>query len=217
MVCIFFFLNFKVFVVFFMLHVFLIFRCETSLDEPDFDDLKPCSPTPPLPAKKQYYPHETILSQNTVRQDIQNANVPSSPPPPPLMSRTPSEYSVHQMVDNGNLRSHSRAMTMGRVGSPRTPEIPLVMARPNSVMLLHPTSYQHPTTSSAVSPSNSLFASPIMGIQSPLLNESPNVTIVEEGKIVQAYQEEEKPFEMSDFYKYSTKFRQKQMSTNGKT
>lgn len=129
------------------------------------------------------------------------------------MSRTPSEYSISQVMDNGNLRPHQRAMTMGRVGSPRTPEIPA--ERPNSVMLLHPTSYQQPTTSSAVSPSNSLFASPIMGIQSPLLNESPNVTIVEEGKIVQAYQEEEKPFEMSDFYKYSTKFRQKQMSTNG--
>lgn len=104
---------------------------------------------------------------------------------------------------------------MGRIGSPRTPEISVV-ERPSSVMMtLHPNTYHQQTT--AVSPSNSLFASPIMGIQSPLLNESPNVTIVEEGKIVQAYQEEEKPFEMSDFYKYSTKFRQKQMSTNGKT
>lgn len=188
------------------------FRCETSLDEPEFDEPKPCSPTPPLPAKKQYYQQDlSIFSQKSVRQDIQNANVPSSPPPPPLMSRMSNDYSVSQ-VDNGNIRPHPRAMTMGRLGSPRTPEVPVV-ERPSSVMMLHPNTYQQPTTS-AVSPSNSLFASPIMGIQSPLLNESLNVTIVEEGKIVQAYQEEEKPFEMSDFYKYSTKFRQKQ---NGKT
>ncbi|XP_053694750.1 putative uncharacterized protein DDB_G0271606 [Sabethes cyaneus] len=40
--------------------------------------------------------------------------------------------------------------------------------------------------------------------------ESPkNVTVVQQGKI-QPYKEVTKPFEMSDFYKYSTKYRQKQ-------
>uniref|UniRef100_A0A336LZ89 CSON008334 protein n=1 Tax=Culicoides sonorensis TaxID=179676 RepID=A0A336LZ89_CULSO len=199
--------------------------CETSLDDPDFDDnmsIKLSSPTPPLPAKKQpsYYQQQDLINHRSVsRQDIQNANIGPSPPPPPLLSRA---YPTPQ-PDNGNtIRPHSRvARVDSAVYDPSTtltrtttPEI--ANDRPNSVMLnVHPA---HPT--SAVSPSNSLFASPIMGIQSPLLNESPNVTIVEEGKIVQAYQEEEKPFEMSDFYKYSTKFRQKQMNSpnlNGKT
>ncbi|CAH1636130.1 unnamed protein product [Spodoptera littoralis] len=38
--------------------------------------------------------------------------------------------------------------------------------------------------------------------------ESPkNLTVIEQGKCI-PYREETKPFEMSDFYKYSTKFRQ---------
>lgn len=44
--------------------------------------------------------------------------------------------------------------------------------------------------------------------------ESPkNVTIVQPAKF-QPYKEVTKPFEMSDFYKYSTKFRQKTASAN---
>lgn len=67
-------------------------------------------------------------------------------------------------------------------------------------------------------PSSVLFPqmlprSPTNSLYSP---DSPNVTVVQEGGMVRPYHEEEKPFEMSDFYKYSTKFRQKQMTGNNK-
>lgn len=49
-------------------------------------------------------------------------------------------------------------------------------------------------------------------LQDIIQMESPkNMTIVQQGKIL-PYKEITKPFEMSDFYKYSTKFRQKQKS-----
>lgn len=71
-----------------------------------------------------------------------------------------------------------------------------VVERPNSV--LFPQMLPR-------SPTNSLYTP-----------DSPNVTVVQEGGMVRPYHEEEKPFEMSDFYKYSTKFRQKQMTGNNK-
>lgn len=62
---------------------------------------------------------------------------------------------------------------------------------------------------------HSAMQSPNQGPQSPpvlspsaVSLESPkNLTVIEQGKCI-PYREETKPFEMSDFYKYSTKFRQ---------
>jgi len=71
----------------------------------------------------------------------------------------------------------------------RAVKSPDIIERPSSVMI---------TQLIPVSPTASLY--------SP---DNPNITIVQQGKI-QPYKEEEKPFEMADFYKYSTKFRQKQ-------
>jgi hypothetical protein len=44
--------------------------------------------------------------------------------------------------------------------------------------------------------------------ESPVPLQPVNVTVVEQGKIIMPYKEISKPFLMSDFYKYSTKYRQ---------
>jgi hypothetical protein len=44
--------------------------------------------------------------------------------------------------------------------------------------------------------------------ESPIPLQPVNVTVVEQGKIIMPYKEITKPFLMSDFYKYSTKYRQ---------
>lgn len=61
---------------------------------------------------------------------------------------------------------------------------------------------------------NSALQSPNVPLSPPVMSpgavslESPkNLTVIEQGKCI-PYREESKPFEMSDFYKYSTKFRQ---------
>lgn len=58
-----------------------------------------------------------------------------------------------------------------------------------------------------LSPTLNMLRSPDIQTESPK-----NMTIVQQGKI-QPYKEVTKPFEMSDFYKYSTKFRQQTQST----
>lgn len=61
---------------------------------------------------------------------------------------------------------------------------------------------------SAMQSPNHVLHSPPMLSPSAISLESPkNLTVIEQGKCI-PYREETKPFEMSDFYKYSTKFRQ---------
>lgn len=68
---------------------------------------------------------------------------------------------------------------------------------------------------------NSALLSPNQGPQSPhivsptvvSLEMPNNLTVIEQGKCI-PYREETKPFEMSDFYKYSTKFRQAQKAAS---
>lgn len=71
-----------------------------------------------------------------------------------------------------------------------------------------PQSSVSPTPSTITTTSTGAAA--IIHATPDIQTESPkNVTIVQQGKIM-PYKEVTKPFEMSDFYKYSTKFRQKQ-------
>lgn len=73
---------------------------------------------------------------------------------------------------------------------------------------LRPQSSVSPTPSTITTTSTGAAA--IIHATPDIQTESPkNVTIVQQGKIM-PYKEVTKPFEMSDFYKYSTKFRQKQ-------
>lgn len=73
---------------------------------------------------------------------------------------------------------------------------------------LRPQSSVSPTPSTITTTSTGAAA--IIHATPDIQTESPkNVTIVQQGKIM-PYKEVTKPFEMSDFYKYSTKYRQKQ-------
>ncbi|XP_021702796.1 dendritic arbor reduction protein 1 isoform X2 [Aedes aegypti] len=77
---------------------------------------------------------------------------------------------------------------------------------------LRPQSSVSPTPSTITTTSAGPGSGSASGIHSTpdIQTESPkNVTVVQQGKI-QPYKEVTKPFEMSDFYKYSTKYRQKQ-------
>lgn len=57
------------------------------------------------------------------------------------------------------------------------------------------------------SPNHMPQSPPVMSPSAVSLESPKNLTVIEQGKCI-PYREETKPFEMSDFYKYSTKFRQ---------
>lgn len=57
------------------------------------------------------------------------------------------------------------------------------------------------------SPSQAPQSPPVLSPSAVSLESPKNLTVIEQGKCI-PYREETKPFEMSDFYKYSTKFRQ---------
>lgn len=57
------------------------------------------------------------------------------------------------------------------------------------------------------SPNHMPSSPPVMSPGAVSLESPKNLTVIEQGKCI-PYREETKPFEMSDFYKYSTKFRQ---------
>lgn len=62
-------------------------------------------------------------------------------------------------------------------------------------------------TSTLQSPNQVPQNQPVLSPSAVSLESSKNLTVIEQGKCI-PYREETKPFEMSDFYKYSTKFRQ---------
>lgn len=57
------------------------------------------------------------------------------------------------------------------------------------------------------SPNQVPHSPPVLSPSAVSLDSPKNLTVIEQGKCI-PYREETKPFEMSDFYKYSTKFRQ---------
>ncbi|XP_072933207.1 uncharacterized protein sstn [Epargyreus clarus] len=57
------------------------------------------------------------------------------------------------------------------------------------------------------SPNHISHSPPVLSPSAVSLDSPKNLTVIEQGKCI-PYREETKPFEMSDFYKYSTKFRQ---------
>jgi hypothetical protein len=63
------------------------------------------------------------------------------------------------------------------------------------------------------SPNQVPHSPPVLSPSAVSLESPKNLTVIEQGKCI-PYREETKPFEMSDFYKYSTKFRQANAQKN---
>lgn len=88
--------------------------------------------------------------------------------------------------------------------------------RTQSNVLQQQQQQQSPSTTTAALLSPRLVNGQVAGTTEDAIQvESPkNMTVVQQGKF-QPYKEESKPFEMSDFYKYSTKFRQQGSGSGG--
>lgn len=194
-----------------------------SFPNPNHGNYRPVSPTlslqhPPgsIPPNMRNH-HMFLASRNSVystRDDDSNIYDNVAPPPP----QNPSYYSSH----NENLE-HQRTHQYPNL----PPKAKLNLKHTESTRSiagqgLQHGDYENNNSMRQVSPTPTIMStSTYISTQSPSLNmlrspdiqtESPkNVTVVQQGKI-QPYTEVTKPFEMSDFYKYSTKFRQQTQS-----
>lgn len=177
----------------------------------------------PLPGRKSAY------AQREEDLIIYNNFPPSHAKPPPSEIRAAEEYSHYANVSPPPPTIPQHNHTRNAAYFPNLPPKSklkhsestrstashlLVEVRHHndldqSHLRVSPTPTVLSTQMSYLSPT--LTQSPSMQmLKSDIQTESPkNMTVVQEGKI-QPYKEVTKPFEMSDFYKYSTKFRQNQ-------
>lgn len=160
-------------------------RCETSLD---LDS--------PVPEPKQYRPRiespTTIDVVNNNHQIYENMHSPQLPP------TIPQHF---QNYPNGNFQGESIYLNPLANANSNPPNIP-----PKSKLR-----YSESTRSTVSNRDIENNIIPHMHHMSPPIQvESPkNVTIIQEGSW-QPYKEEIKAYEISDFYKYSQKYRQQQ-------
>lgn len=142
---------------------------------------------------------------------VENAtrNQPQAPASP-LYYQNASAKTAVPLFDNTNLNVPPSVASSKLMQSSDVPSI--ITPPPQSQPAAPPSTNAAANSFLDISNSSNCFSPNIS--TSEIQVESPkNVTIVQPAKF-QPYKEVTKPFEMSDFYKYSTKFRQKTASAN---
>ncbi|XP_031626771.1 hybrid signal transduction histidine kinase M [Contarinia nasturtii] len=203
---------------------------ETSLDTPirKVEQMSPKLVSPPI-----YYRDKNRLSSHSLHSpsrnaiSIGNSHTLTSLQTPQILSDLSKALSTSANALTG-VESVMRSQSQQPLPSPSQSyhhstsiqSAPLFdhtnsNANPNMTSIVS-TKLQSPdvpsTTNSFIDNSSNCFTPNISSAEIQV--ESPkNVTIVQPAKF-QPYKEVTKPFEMSDFYKYSTKFRQKTASAN---
>jgi hypothetical protein len=132
---------------------------------------------------------------------------PDLPSPPPL----PRQPTFHHQQQQQQQQMNRNSMYSNNFYDNIPPAPPAMLDSPR---LMHQEPLLSPTAS--ISSTNTLLSPATAVVKTAdIQTESPkNMTVVQQGKIM-PYKEVSKPFEMSDFYKYSTKFRQKQQLQSG--
>lgn len=203
----------------------IVYRTETSLDTP-VTSPQPISPPIYYRDKQQQQPQQSQPLSPPYYHHIQDHGAPSVRHYP--ANGAHSAITITKRSDRRLCRSKSRqsprfteinGQTSATLSS-ATDDAVILMNRPASEMI-HSTA--NAVTNSPLSPAavpttpndsftyqnNSTISNSSLSQLSDIHIESPkNMTIIQQAKF-QPYKEVTKPFEMSDFYKYSTKFRQK--------
>lgn len=149
-------------------------------------------------------------------------------PPPPTQQHYPSEFylntGAYPDYHHGHMSPQLSPFVHGSPPPPLPPTSRQLQQRPQSPNRQHQilrrtassvsaiTSNPQVVHNPALSPSSGSSAtaamSPTTGGGDIRIESPKNMTVIQQAKF-QPYKEVSKPFEMSDFYKYSTKFRQK--------
>ncbi|XP_050076842.1 DNA N6-methyl adenine demethylase-like [Anopheles maculipalpis] len=184
-------------------------------------------PPPPLPPPNQHHYHHSQQLQNRLQHP------PSAPAQPQHLDLLPPMSShQHSPSSHGHYRPGQSHHQPDPGYYPHAGHLSNTLSSRHPDLVISPTLSQassHTLTSvvqalpvvggveengfsgsSSPTPSSGKLASQQQPPPSDIQMESPkNMTVVQQGKIM-PYKEVTKPFEMSDFYKYSTKYRQKQ-------
>uniref|UniRef100_A0A182WHB7 Cytohesin Ubiquitin Protein Inducing domain-containing protein n=1 Tax=Anopheles minimus TaxID=112268 RepID=A0A182WHB7_9DIPT len=195
---------------------------QESTTMPPYQSRHQHPPPPPLPPPNQHHYHHSQQLQNRLQHP------PSTPAQPQHLDLLPP-ISSHHSPSLGHHRATSGQQQPDAGYYPHAGHLSNTLSSRHPDLVISPTLSQassHTLTSvvqalpvigsaeengysgpSSPTPSSGKVAT---GAPSDIQMESPkNMTVVQQGKIM-PYKEVTKPFEMSDFYKYSTKYRQKQ-------
>jgi hypothetical protein len=203
------------------------YRCETSLDTGYLDVSENRAPgVPPIPAKNFHYQQQQLHNQQQHHHQQ------------PRSSSLKQIHDTRAYNNNNNNNTYHHPVEMRAMSPSMSNKMKPISVNvsygaatpmPNSEQMLRnipsADSQIHLNAPPIVQPSEKhtkpTYLSPIPTNSSKthssteIQMESPvNMTVVEQGKIIMPYKEVTKPFEMSDFYKYSTKYRQKQGTNN---
>lgn len=199
-------------------------RTETSLDTPDrmVDQVSPNLASPPI-----YYRDKNRLSSHSMHSpnrsalSIGNSHTLTSLQTPHILSSLSKALSTSANalpIVESVLRNQTQQQPVSPAFYHNTSVQPVPSFDNSNVTV--PTSVssklQSPDVPSAAANSfidNSNCYTPNLSTAEIQVESPKNMTIVQPAKF-QPYKEVTKPFEMSDFYKYSTKFRQKTASAN---
>lgn len=163
----------------------------SNFDSVSMNKFSPVSQSDMKMKEKQWY--ETSLDSPTKSEA-------------PLKCSSGSGSGLKRTSSIGNSQPYEVMVSSGRHSAMQSPNQVL---NPHQVshsqhQVLHSPSHQMPQ--SPHSP-RQMPQSPVTSPSGVSLDSPKNLTVIEQGKCI-PYREETKPFEMSDFYKYSTKFRQ---------
>lgn len=218
--------------------MFFLFRIETSLDTPSnqkYHDKKLQQISPPILYRDKTINATTVTrhphspNRNTITMNVMPMQMQIAPKStqmhlsgyPQKISKTlstsanalnnidsmyPINYSTQTLPVNQPLSPpYYHPPTNKPVPAIRSTEIPST-SHESPVPQVRRASSSITASRPSIDTFNNSNGSPEIHVESPK-----NMTIVQQAKF-QPYKEVTKPFEMSDFYKYSTKFRQKNAS-----
>lgn len=150
-----------------------------------------------------YYQYQQQLSPPYYHSHTQSFGKLSAMPPTAVPSSAASVAVSHA--------THSHGTQLRRTASNASSNYVEIISNDMS-----PTSPMHPTDAGHYQNLTPTVSTNSNGVSDIHVESPKNVTVVQPAKF-QPYKEVTKPFEMSDFYKYSTKFRQKGSGGTGGT
>lgn len=165
------------------------------------------SPTPSSFSAADYVNNNHVMSQAYESTPPSSKTIPPpprlQPPPPPSNSNVPLKpengYYLNPMA---NVNSNNIKNLTIDTQAPNLPPKSKLRHTDSTRSTMSHRDFENNIVNSMNSPITQQLHSPIVQVESPL-----NVTIIQEGSW-KPYKEEVKSYEISDFYKYSEKYRQ---------
>lgn len=190
--------------------MFLIFRCETSLDSPP--ETRKFKSRNESPTPSSYSAADYINNNHMINQVYDNTPPSSRTLNPSSSCRQlshqqillPNAENAHYYNPLANVNNTTYHSNNNNSNAPNLPPKTKLRYTESTRSTMSHRDLENNIVNTMTSPVQQQLHSPQLQMESPL-----NVTIIQEGSW-KPYKEEIKSYEISDFYKYSEKYRQQQ-------